>query len=102
VDEYLANFQSGTPQANSANIRDPFIAKPAGSSAVSGIVYHECLVAVGGNLSLIPQFFDGFDTMQNSFTRRPQFNFIDQAKQLDALAIVSFGWFFYFFLWRHG
>jgi hypothetical protein len=57
---------------------------------------------VGGNLSLVPQFLDGFDAMQNSFSGRPQFNFIDQTKQLDAFAIVSFGWFFYFFLWRHG
>ncbi len=80
--------------ANSANIRDPFIAKPPGGSASSGIVDHECLVAVGGDLSLVPQFLDGFDAMQDSSSGRPQFNFIDQSKQLDAFAIVSFGWFF--------
>jgi len=53
---------------------------------------------VGGNLSHVALFLDGFDAMQNSFAGRPQLDLIDQPKQLDAFAIVSFGWFFYFFL----
>jgi hypothetical protein len=36
------------------------------------------------------------------FSAEHRDNFIDQPKQLDAFAIVSFGWFFKFFLWRYG
>ena len=51
---------------------------------------------MGGNLGLIPQFLDGFDAVQNSFTGRPKLNFINQPKQFDAFSIVSFGWLFLF------
>ncbi len=57
---------------------------------------------MGGNLSLVPLFFNGLDAMQNSFAGWPQFDFIDQPKQLDAFAIISFGWYFYFFFLCHG
>ena len=53
---------------------------------------------MGGNLSHVALFLDGFDAMQNSLAGWPQLDFIDQPEQLDAFAIVSLGWFFYFFL----
>jgi len=91
----------GNP-ANPAYTFEPLVSQPPGGAAVTGIVYHEGFVAVGGNPGLVSEFFDCFDTMQNTFSRRPQFYLIDQPKKLDAFSIVSFGGFFGFFLGGHG
>ena len=84
--------------ADTAGSLEPLVSQPAGRSTAPRIGDQEGLVAVGSNLSQVPQFLDGFDAMQNSFAGAPQFNFLDQPKQLDAFAIVPFGRFFYFFL----
>lgn len=49
--------------ANWADFVEPFIAKPAGGTAVARIVDEKCFVAMGGDAGLFPDFFNGFDAM---------------------------------------
>jgi len=52
--------------AGSADPFEPFVSEPAGSPTVSGVVYHESLMAMGCNLRLVSHFFNGFNTVENS------------------------------------
>ena len=66
------------PFGNSADTTGsgkPFIAKPAGRPAVSGIHDQKHLVAVGCNSCLITENVDGPDTMQHPPAGRPELNF---------------------------
>lgn len=87
--------------ANPANAFEPFISEPAGGATIPGIVDDKGLIAVGGNFGLIADFMNGFNTMQNTFSRRPQLNFIYQSEKFDFFAVVAFGWFFGFFIFYH-
>lgn len=49
--------------ADSANPLEPLVSEPPGSPAVSGVVDDEGFIAVGGNLGLVSEYFDGFDAM---------------------------------------
>ncbi len=60
----------GNP-ASSADPFEPFVSEPAGGPTVSGVVYHESLIAVRCNLRLVPHLFNCFDAVQNSCSRRP-------------------------------
>ena len=73
---------------------EPFIAKPSCRTAVSGVVDHEGLVAMGRDLGLLTQDVDGFDTVKDTASGRPELYFLDQAEKLDPFAVKSFGWFF--------
>ncbi len=56
---------------------------------------------MGGNHSLIADDIDGFDSVQKSPPRRPEFYFFNQPKKLHALPIVALGRLFNFFLISH-
>jgi hypothetical protein len=75
--------------ADTAGSFEPFVSKPAGRSAVSGIGDHKGLVAMGRNPGLIAHHLDCFDSMQQSPTRWPEFDLLDQSKDLDSLSVVA-------------
>ena len=50
---------------------------------------------------LISHSVDRLDSMQQSFTRRPEFYFFNKPKKLNPLAIVSFSRFFCWFILSH-
>ena len=77
--------------ADTASSFEPFVSKPAGCSAVSGIGNHKGLVAMGRNPGLIAHDLDYFDSMQQSPTRWPEFDLLDQPKDLDSLSVVAPG-----------
>ncbi len=68
---------------------EPFVAQPSCGPAVSGVVDHEGLVAVGGDAGLIAHGFDNPDAVQQAFARRPDLDFIDQPEQLHPLAVEA-------------
>ena len=84
----LCQFPVGNP-ADTASPFKPFISEPAGRPAVSGIGDQKRLVAVGCNPGLIACLFDGSNAMQDSFSRRPQFYFVDESKKLDPFSVIS-------------
>jgi hypothetical protein len=87
--------------ANAAHPLEPFVPEPARGTAVSGIIDDEGFIAMSCDLGLISYSRDRFDTMQDTRSRRPEFYFVDQPKQLDPFAIISFGRFRCFFFSRH-
>ena len=92
------------PLGNSAGTADPFepfVSEPAGGPTISGIIYHESFMAVGCNLRLVAQLFNCFDTVKNSCSRRPQFNFINEPEQLHPFAIKAFDRYFDFCIFNH-
>ena len=50
---------------------EPFIAKPSCCPAISGVVYHECFIAVGRDTGLITHDVDGFDTVEETTSGGP-------------------------------
>ena len=84
-----------------ANLAEPLIPQPPRCPAVTGIVDHKGLIAVGGNLRLVAGLLNGFDAMQNPLARRPQLDLIDQFKQLYPFAVISLRRFFLFFVFLH-
>jgi hypothetical protein len=75
--------------ADTAGSFEPFVSKPAGCSAVSGIGDHEGFVAMGRNPGLVAHDLDCFDSVQQSPTRWPEFDLLDQSKDLDSLSVVA-------------
>lgn len=69
---------------------EPFISQPARRAAVSGVGHQEGFVTMGGDPGLVADLFKGLDPVQPASARRPQFNFFDQAKKLNAFAIIAF------------
>ena len=75
--------------ADTASAFEPFVSKPAGGSTVSGIGDHKGLVAMGRNPRLVAHHLDRFDSMQQSPTRWPEFDLLDQSKDLDSLSVIA-------------
>ena len=75
---------------------EPFVAKPSGSAAVSGVVGHEGFIAVGRDAGLVTHAVDGLYTVQKTASGGPELYFLDQAEQLHPFTVKSFGWFFPF------
>ena len=84
--------------ADTAGSFEPFISKPAGGSAVSGIGDQKSLVAMSRDPGLIAHDLNCLDSMQQSPARRPEFDLLDQSKDLDSLSIVAPGRLFDCFL----
>ena len=82
--------------ACTAGTIEPFVPKPSGSAAVSGVVGHEGFVAMGRDAGLITHDVDGLYTVQKTASGGPELYFLDQTEQLDPFAVKSFGWFFLF------
>ena len=64
--------------AGRADPFEPFIAKPSCGPTVSRVVHHEGFITVGGDPGLITHGFDGLDSVQQPFTRRPDLDFVDE------------------------
>ena len=75
--------------ADAAGAFEPFVSKPAGGSAVSGIGDHKGLVAMGRNPGLVAHDLDCLDPVQQSPTRWPEFDLVDQSKDLDSLSVIA-------------
>jgi hypothetical protein len=75
--------------ADTASSFEPFVSEPAGGSTVSGIGDHEGFVAMGRNPGLVAHDFDCLDSVQQSPTRWPEFDLLDQSKDLDSLSVVA-------------
>jgi hypothetical protein len=75
--------------ADTAGSFEPFVSKPAGGSTVSGIGDHKGFVAMGRNPGLVPHDLDCFDSVQQPPTRWPEFDLLDQSKDLDSLSVVA-------------
>ena len=75
--------------ADTAGPFEPFVSKPAGGSTVSGIGDHKGLVAMGRNPGLIAYDLDCLDSMQQSPARGPEFDLLDQSKDLDSLSVIA-------------
>jgi hypothetical protein len=82
--------------ACAAGTFEPFVAKPSGSSAVSGVVHHEGFIAMGRDAGLVAQDVDGFDTVKETASGGPELYLFDQAEEFDPFSIKSLGWFFIF------
>lgn len=54
--------------AHPAHPFEPFVSQPTGGPAVAGVGYNKSFIAVSCDPGLIPHLFDGFDTMQDSFS----------------------------------
>ncbi len=53
---------------NRTNPSKPLVPQPPGRTTVAGIIYNKGLVTMGGNTRLLPDFFNGLDTVQYAFT----------------------------------
>ena len=73
---------------------EPFVAKPSCSTAVSGVVHHECFIAMGRDAGLVTHDVDCLDTVEEAASGGPELYLLDQAEKLDPFAVKSFGWFF--------
>lgn len=64
--------------------------EPPGRPAIAGIVNDKTLIAMRGNAGLISHLFNGSNAVQQSLTGGPEFDFIDQTKEIDPFAIDVF------------
>ena len=63
--------------AGAAGSGKPFVAKPAGRPAVSGVYDHKHLVAMGCDSGLIADNVNGLDSMQQPPAGWPKLNLIN-------------------------
>jgi len=75
--------------AGRASILIPFVPKPANGSAVPGVPHDEALIAMRGDANMLSvDALQRFDAMENTRSRRPKLDFINDAEQIDLLAII--------------
>ena len=75
--------------ASRANPEKKLVSKPSRSPAALRVVYYELFIAVRSNPGPVSQLLNRANPMQNSFSRGPQLDLLNQAKKVNPLAIVS-------------
>lgn len=86
------------PLGNSAffaAFKIPLVSQPACSSTSFGMPHRESFIAVGCNLSPFSLNGDIFDAVQETASRRPQFDLPDEQEEVNLLAVVFLFYLFY-------
>jgi hypothetical protein len=66
----------------------PFVSKPTGGAASSGMSNHKCFITVSRNLSKRSLDSKDFDPVEKTIPGGPQFDLFDQDEKIDLFADV--------------
>jgi len=73
-----------------AGTAHPFVADPAGGTAVFGIADHKGFAAMGGDFGEFAFIGNGTDPMKGAVAGGPKFDFFQQTEKIHMFTIVAF------------
>jgi len=70
----------------------PLVSKPASRTALFGITDYHPLITMGYDLTVVSLDFKRPDTMEQSPTRRPELDLLNESEEGYLLSVIDFSW----------